>query len=108
MEKSKITGLKDTAVLNHEKINPTKKNGELVKKIDSLWENSYPNGRSSRKETKKLVIKLETTGAEKRKISLKLESSSSNIDFNNYNLLSELLKEFFKGNNTKPANFPLD
>ncbi|KKM24468.1 hypothetical protein LCGC14_1604820 [marine sediment metagenome] len=108
MEKAKTTGIKNDSVLNHERLNPTEKNGVLVKKIDSLWENSYPNGRNSKRETKKLLIKLETTGTEKRKISLKLESSSSNIDSNNYNLLSELLKEFFKVNNAKPNNFPLD
>ncbi len=108
MEKSKATGLKNLPILNHEQFNPTEKNVKLVKKIDSLWENNYPNGRNSKKESKKLVIKLETTGTEKRKISLKLESSSSKIDSNHYNLLSELLKEFFKANNTKPTNFPLD
>ena len=108
MEKSKATGLKNLSVLNHERINQTEKNGKLVKKIDSLWENNYPNGRNSKKESKKLLIKLETTGTEKRKISLKLESSSSKIDSNHYNLLSELLKEFFKANNTKPTDFPLD
>ena len=47
-------------------------------------------------ENKKLVIKLETTGSEKRKILLKLESGSSKVHSGNFSLISELLKDFFK------------
>ena len=68
----------------------------MVYKIEDLWSNNNSNGKNSKYETKKLVVKLETSGKERRKISLKLESSSSNIHSNNYNLLSELLREFFK------------
>ncbi|MFX1325824.1 MAG: hypothetical protein ACFE8N_12800, partial [Promethearchaeota archaeon] len=46
-------------------------------------------------EKKQLFIKLKSSGREYRKISLKLESSNADINSGNYNLLSELLKEFF-------------
>ncbi|MHA1932886.1 MAG: hypothetical protein ACW96X_10120 [Promethearchaeota archaeon] len=68
----------------------------MVDKIENLWGNGNLNGKKSKFENKKLIVKLETSGTEKRKISLKLESSSSNIHSSNYNLLSDLLREFFK------------
>ena len=68
----------------------------IAEKIDSLWGNRKASlEKQSKYENKKLVIKLETYGKEKRKILLKLENGSSNVHQNNYNLLSELLKDFF-------------
>jgi len=87
MEKPKI--------LNGSKIEPITSKAKVANKIDSLWGNNSSNGSKLKNGNKKLVIKLESLGKETRKISLKLESSSSNINSNNYNLLSDLLKEFF-------------
>ena len=68
-------------------------------KIDSLWgENSLQN-KKPKYESKKLLIKLETNGKEKRKVMLKMESESPHVHSNNYSLISELLKEFFNGSN---------
>ena len=66
---------------------------ESLKIPNSISENNSKN------ESKKLMIKLETNGKEKRKILLKLESGSSAVHSSNYNLISELLKEFFNGAN---------
>ena len=100
MEKSKTLGLEKPTILSGSNIKPNRNKEKVVDKIESLWENTSANGRHSKNEIKKLSIKLETTGKERRKISLKLESSSSNISSSNYILLSELLKEFFKVDNT--------
>ena len=74
----------------------TSNNKEIVgNKIDSLWsENSSPS-KVSKNENKKLIIKLESSGIEKRKISLKLESESPKVSSSNFTLISELIKEFF-------------
>ncbi|MHA2006637.1 MAG: hypothetical protein ACXABO_09120 [Promethearchaeota archaeon] len=101
MEKSKSLGLEKTTILSSSKVKPNHSKEKIVDKIESLWENTPPNGKFSKNENKKLSIKLETTGKERRKISLKLESSSSSIHSSNYVLLSELLKDFFKVNNSK-------
>ncbi|MFX0041616.1 MAG: hypothetical protein ACFE8L_01775 [Candidatus Hodarchaeota archaeon] len=69
----------------------------LSEKLESLWEKSS-DIRNSKDQKKKLVLKLETHGVENRKIQLKLESSNSQVNSNNYNLLSELLKGFFNSN----------
>ena len=66
-------------------------------KIDSLWSENSSFDKNSKYESKKLLIKLETSGKEKRKILLKLESGSPKVHNSNYNLISELLKEFFNG-----------
>ena len=80
---------------NLEPVNKEKKDS-MADKIDSLWGNRKASlEKQSKYENKKLVIKLETYGKEKRKILLKLESGSSSVHQNNYNLLSELLKDFF-------------
>ena len=68
---------------------------QVANKIESLWDNSHSDKSNSKYEKKKLIIKLITSGKEKKRISLKLENSNSYIDSNNYNLLSELLREFF-------------
>jgi hypothetical protein len=69
----------------------------LSEKIESLWEKSS-DIRNSKDQKKKLVLKLETSGVENRKIEIKLESNNSQVNSNNYNLLSELLKGFFNSN----------
>ena len=92
MEKPKI--------LNGAKIEPHTSKEKVANKIDNLWHDTPLNRSKFKNENKKLLIKLESSGKEMRKISLKLESSNSNINSSNYNLLSELLKEFFSVNNT--------
>ena len=85
-------------VLNGSKLEPLSKEKKeiMAEKIDSLWGNrNISQEKQLKYENKKLVIKLETRGKEKRKLLLKLESGSSNVHENNYNLLSELLKDFF-------------
>lgn len=85
-------------ILNGSKLEPVNKEKKeiLAQKIDNLWGNRRVSPEKQFKyENKKLVIKLESYGKEKRKILLKLESGNSNVHQNNYNLLSELLKDFF-------------
>ena len=96
MEKSKTFTLEKASLLSESKLKHNRNKEKMVDKIENLWGNGNSNGKNSKFETKKLSVKLETSGKEKRKIYLKLESSSSNIHSSNYNLLSELLKEFFK------------
>ena len=96
MEKSKTFTLEKASLLSESKFKHNRNKEKMVDKIENLWGNGNSNGKNSKFETKKLSVKLETSGKEKRKIYLKLESSSSNIHSSNYNLLSELLKEFFK------------
>jgi len=96
MEKSKTLALEKPSFLSESKLKPNRNKEKLVDKIETLWGNGNSNGKNSKFETKKLSVKLETSGKERRKILLKLESSSPNIHYSNYNLLSELLKEFFK------------
>ncbi len=91
MEKPKI--------LNGAKIEPFTSKEKVASKIDGLWNNNSSHRSKFKNENKKLLIKLKTSGKETRKISLKLESSNSNINTSNYNLLSELLKEFFSVDN---------
>lgn len=93
MEKPKI--------LNGAKIEPFTNKEKVANKIDNLWNNNSSHTGKFKNEKKKLLIKLESSGKETRKISLKLESSSSSVNSSNYILLSELLKEFFKGNNNQ-------
>ncbi len=69
----------------------------LSEKIDNLWEKTS-DVRNLKYQKKRLLLKLEINGIEKRKILLKLESGSSKVHSSNYNLLSELLKEFFNSN----------
>jgi hypothetical protein len=70
---------------------------KIGNKIDSLWSERSSFSKNSKFETKKLKIKFETNGIEKRKISLKLESSSPKTSSSDYTLISELLKDFFNG-----------
>jgi len=79
------------------KIEPLKNKEQVGDKIDSLWSDKSTFNKNSKYETKKLIIKLETNGRERRKISLKLESGSTKVTSSNYALISELIKEFFNG-----------
>ncbi|MBY8984359.1 MAG: hypothetical protein KGD65_04770 [Candidatus Lokiarchaeota archaeon] len=101
MEKSKAFSLEKPSLLSESNLKPNRKKEKMVDKIEDLWSNNNSNGKNSKFETKKLVVKLETSGKDRRKISLKLESNSSNIHSSNYNLLSELLREFFKVENNQ-------
>ena len=95
--------------VDKEKLNPFSKNKMrkkiILDKIESSWGNDNENN-GSKNENKKLTIKLETSGKEKQKILLKLESRSSKVNASNYNLLSELLKDFFsngENNESSPS-----
>jgi hypothetical protein len=77
---------------------------KIGSKIDSLWEENSLNQKKNRYNSKKLKIKLETNGIERSKLSLKLETNSPKVRSNNYNLLSELLKEFFNGKSDSKQN----
>ena len=74
------------------------KKERAIDQIERLWGKKSTQVGNSRHINKKLVVKLETNGAEKRKILLKLECGTSSINTNNYHLLSDLLKEFFNSN----------
>ena len=92
MEKIKLS--------HNPKIESHKSRKQVGDKIDSLWSDKSSFNKNSKYETKKLIIKLETSGMEKRKISLKLESGSHKITSSNYTLISEIIKEFFNGTST--------
>ena len=81
------------------KLEPLNVKEKVGNKIDSLWSDNTHNNKNLKYESKKLIIKLATSGKEKRKISLKLEVESPKVHSGNYNLISELLKEFFNGTN---------
>lgn len=92
----------DRVKLSHDpKIESINNKEKVGNKIESLWNENSTTNRNSKYETKKLLVKLETSGIEKRKISLKLESGSPKASSSNFNLISELIKEFFNG----PNNF---
>lgn len=98
MEKTKLMEIEKSKILNGAKIKPISNKEKVADKIESLWNNNSSQERTQKSQSKKLTIKLETSGNERRKISLKLESSNSSIHSNNYNLISDLLKEFFSRN----------
>ena len=87
MEKSQI----QTASM----IKRTAKKERAMEQIEGLWGRKSTQEGNSKHLSKKLVVKLETNGAEKRKILLKLECGNASINSNDYHLLSDLLKEFF-------------
>jgi hypothetical protein len=87
--------MKNLEVLNGKKLESINKKPSIGEKLDNSWRTSKPM-KKKMLDSKKLVVKLETTGKEKRKILLKLEGGSSNVHSGNFNLISELLKEFFK------------
>ncbi len=74
------------------------KKERVMEQIEGLWGRKPTLEGSSKHLSKKLVVKLETNGAEKRKILLKLECGNASINSNDYHLLSDLLKEFFNSN----------
>jgi hypothetical protein len=101
MEKSKKLGLDRTTILDGHKLRTNDTKEKMVNKIENLWDNNSPSNGKAKQETKKLSIKLETSGRERRKISLKLESNNANVSSSNYTLISELLKEFFNIENNR-------
>ena len=74
------------------------KKERAIDRLEDLWGKSSKKVDNSKYLSKKLKVKLETNGSEKRKILLKLECGKSKINSNNYHLLSDLLKEFFSSN----------
>ncbi|MFX0003611.1 MAG: hypothetical protein ACFE9C_08695 [Candidatus Hodarchaeota archaeon] len=89
MEKVKLT--------QNSKIENISNIQKIGEKIDNLWSEKSSSSKNSKYETKKLIIKFETNGIEKRKIFLKLESGSPKASSSDYTLISELLKDFFNG-----------
>ncbi|MFX0036816.1 MAG: hypothetical protein ACFE9I_14395 [Candidatus Hermodarchaeota archaeon] len=86
-------------LLNPSKTKSFNNKQEIADKIDSLWGERLSKDRNTKYESKKLTIKLESKGKEKRKILLKMESGTPKVHSSNYNLISQLLKEFFNGSN---------
>jgi len=76
-------------------IDRANKKERAIERLEDLWGKSSKTAENSKYISKKLTVKLETNGPEKRKILLKLECGKSKINSNNYLLLSDLLKEFF-------------
>ena len=76
-------------------IDRANKKERAIEQLEDLWGKSSKTAENSKCLSKKLTVKLETNGPEKRKILLKLECGKSKINSNNYHLLSDLLKEFF-------------
>jgi len=79
-------------------IDRANKKERAIERLEDLWGKSSTTAENSKYLSKKLTVKLETNGPEKRKILLKLECGKSKINSNNYQLLSDLLKEFFTSN----------
>jgi len=79
-------------------IDRASKKERAIDRLEDLWGKSSKTVENSKFLSKKLTVKLETNGPEKRKILLKLECGKSKINSNNYQLLSDLLKEFFTSN----------
>jgi anion-transporting ArsA/GET3 family ATPase len=101
MEKSKKLGLERPTALNGHKLRMIDAKEKMVNKIESLWDNDSSSKGKVKQDTKKLSIKLETSGREKRKVTLKLESNNASVTSSNYTLISELLKEFFNVENNR-------
>ena len=76
-------------------IDRANKKERAIERLEDLWGKNSKTVENSKYLTKKLTVKLETNGPEKRKILLKMECGKSKINSNNYHLLSNLLKEFF-------------
>ena len=76
-------------------IDRANKKERAIERLEDLWGKSPKTAENSKYLSKKLTVKLETNGPEKRKILLKMECGKSKINSNNYHLLSNLLKEFF-------------
>ena len=89
--------MEEVKITHNPKMEPISNKEKVGKKIDSLWNDNILNNKSSKYETKKLMVKLETNGIEKQKILLKMECGSPRVNSNNYSLISDLLKDFFNG-----------
>ena len=76
-------------------IDRANKKERAIERLEDIWGKSSKTAENSKYLSKKLTVKLETNGPEKRKILLKMECGKSKINSNNYHLLSNLLKEFF-------------
>lgn len=76
-------------------IDRANKKERAIERLEDLWGKGSKTAENSKYLSKKLTVKLETNGPEKRKILLKMECGKSKINSNNYHLLSDLLKEFF-------------
>ena len=76
-------------------IDRANKKERAIERLEDLWGKDSKIAENSKYLSKKLTVKLETNGPEKRKILLKMECGKSKINSNNYHLLSNLLKEFF-------------
>jgi len=76
-------------------IDRANKKERAIERLEDLWGKSSKTAENSKYLSKKLTIKLETNGPEKRKILLKMECGKSKINSNNYHILSNLLSEFF-------------
>jgi len=76
-------------------IDRANKKERAIERLEDLWGKSSKTAENSKYLSKKLTIKLETNGPEKRKILLKMECGKSKINSNNYQILSNLLSEFF-------------
>jgi len=76
-------------------IDRANKKERAIEGLEDLWGKSSKTAENSKYLSKKLTVKLESNGPEKRKILLKMECGKSKINSNNYHLLSNLLKEFF-------------
>jgi len=86
--------MEKTKIFNGKKMEPISNKAKIGEKIDNLW-GKPASAKKKIPDRKRLTVKLETTGTDKRKLLLKLESGTSNIHTGNYTLISELLKEFF-------------
>lgn len=84
--------MEKTSVFNGNRLKTLDTKDKIADKIDDMWKSDT----KVRPQKKKLVLRLETSGEEKRKIEIKLEAGSSHMHDNNYNLISELLKQFFQ------------
>ena len=76
-------------------IDRANKKERAIERLEDIWGKSSKTTENSKYLSKKLTVKLETNGPEKRKILLKMECGKSEINSNNYHLLSDLLKGFF-------------
>ncbi len=76
-------------------IDSFKNNEKVAEKIDSLWGVKKTHYRNNKFESRKIILKFETNGIKKRKFALKMKNESQNSHFNNFSLISELIKEFF-------------
>ncbi len=93
MEKSRIQTVNP--------IDRANKKERAIERLEDLWGKNSKTAENSKYLSKKLTVKLETNGPEKRKILLKMECGKSKINSNNYHLLSNLLKEFFSSDSNE-------